>query len=313
MARGSGRGVVARLTCSLLAVALLTGCTDALDAAPVVSPPATTTTSLPEVTSTSTSTVPTTTSLPEITTTTVSTTTTTVTGEIPDIGADVLIPGGAGPFPAVVLVHGGGWVAGSPTLMTDLARFLTVEGFLTVNTPYTLSGEVAGYPLAVDDVACAVRYAAEHPSGTGSVAIVGHSAGAHIGSLVALDSGSYGTDCPIPDPVAPTRFVGLAGPYDVARLGPLMLPFFGVSPSQDPDLWRAGNPMYQVEDNPALSSLIMHGEEDGFVDLSFATDFAESLNEAGSPAVVEIVESARHNDMDDPFYVGDLIATWLQR
>lgn len=310
MVRGSGRGVVARLTCSLLAVALLTGCADALDTAPVVSLPPSTTTSLPDATSTT---------VPVSTTTTiivpVSTTTTTIsdTGEFPDIVADVLIPEGAGPFPAVVLVHGGGWVAGAPSLMADLARFLTAEGFLTVNTPYTLSGDVVGYPIAVDDVACAVRYAARHPSGDGTVAIVGHSAGAHIGSLVALDPDSYGTDCPLTDPVVPERFVGLAGPYDVARLGPFILPFFGVSPSQDPDLWRAGNPMSQVDGNPALSSLIMHGEEDGFVDFSFATDFADALTGAGSEALIEVVEAARHNDMDDPIFVGDLIAIWLER
>ena len=71
-----------------------------------------------------------------------------------------LIPEGEGPFPALVLVHGGGWVAGTPSLMSGLARFLTDAGYLTVNTAYTLSNGIAGFPWAVDDVACAVRHAA---------------------------------------------------------------------------------------------------------------------------------------------------------
>jgi len=111
----------------------------------------------------------------------------------------------------------------------------------------------------------------------------------------------------------PDRLVGLAGPYDVSRLGPLILPFFGVRPNENPEMWQAGNPLNQVANNPHLASLIMHGEDDSLIDLSFATDFAEALTGAGSEAVVEVVEGARHNEMHDPDVVGDLIVAWLER
>lgn len=315
MARGQRSCVPTRLILAVLALATTSGCSAAVGTAPSTiggSPETTSTTTAPTTTTTAvttTTTVATTTTTPVTTTTTAPTTTTTVM-PVNETGADVIVPDGDGPFPALVLVHGGGWVAGTPSLMSDLASFLADQGYLTVNTPYTLSGAVPGFPDAVDDVACAVRYAAAHPAGDGTVTIIGHSAGAHIGSLVALSAGSYGEDCPI-DPVVPVRFVGLAGPYDVARLGPFMLPFFGASPGDAPAAWAAGNPMLHVEDNPSLSSLIMHGENDGFVDISFATDFADALVGAGSEAEVEVVEGARHNDMDDPRFVGDLIAAWL--
>ena len=74
-----------------------------------------------------------------------------------------------------------------------------------------------------------------------------------------------------------------------------------------------GNPLNQAANNPDLASLLMHGEEDGLIDLSFATDFAEALNGAGSEAFVEVVEGARHNEMHDPDIVGDLIVAWLER
>jgi acetyl esterase/lipase len=225
----------------------------------------------------------------------------------------VRVPEGTGPFPALVLVHGGGWVSGTPTLMSDLARFLTGEGYLTVNTAYTLSNGVAGFPTAIDDVACAVRHAAAHPQSDGTVGIVGFSAGAHIAALAALDDGSYGAVCSLSDPVVPDRLVGLAGPYDVTRLGALILPFFGVSPGEDPDLWVAGNPLLQVARNPRLDTLLLHAGNDGLVDLDFATDFADALTGAGSTALVEVVEGARHGDLQDPEVVGDLIAAWLAR
>jgi len=305
--RRSGRSLAPRLTARIVVVALaLAGCSQASGTS------STTTT----VGATEPSTTTTTTTIPSTTTTTVpasSSTGSAPTADLSEIDVDVLIPKGEGPFPAAVLVHGGGWVAGTPDLMDNLARFLTEQGLLTVNTAYTLANDIAGFPIAVDDVACAVRLAAAHPSGDGTVAVIGHSAGAHLSALVALDVDRYGADCPLEDPVIPDRLVGLAGPYDVSRLGPLMLPFFGVGPADDPEMWQAGNPMFQAGNNPGLSSLLMHGEEDALVDVSFATRFADVLIAAGSEALVEVVEGARHNDMHDPDFVGDLIITWLER
>jgi len=290
---GSRRGITARLITFTLLVLAISACAPA---------------SSPETTGT-TQTAPTSTNSPLDTSTSAGTATTHLSGA----DLDIRIPEGEGPFPAVVLIHGGGWVGGSPELMTDMARFLTNVGYLTVNTAYTLSNGIAGFPVAVDDVACAVRNAADHPDSDGSVAVIGHSAGAHLAALAALDIGVYGQGCELTEPVIPNRLVGLAGPYEVARLGPLILPFFGVRPNEDPEMWQAGNPLSQVANNPDLSSLIMHGEEDALLDLSYATDFADALKEAGSEALVEVVEGARHTEMHDPEVVGELIVAWLER
>lgn len=225
-----------------------------------------------------------------------------------------MVPEGAGPFPAVVLVHGGGWVTGSPAIMRPLARELNEEGYLTVNTRYTLSSlRIPGFPEAVDDVACAVRYAAAHPDSDGSVAVIGHSAGAHIGSLVALTGDDYVDGCDIEGSGVPERFVGLAGPYDVSRLGLAIAPFFGSAPQEDPESWATGNPQLLTDENTSLDSLIMYGDRDGLVSDDFAADFQEALEGSGSTALLERVEGARHSQMHDPDFVGDLIVTWLGR
>lgn len=299
MVPGSGRRVAPWLIACVLALLFASACAPA----PGTETTGTSdqnTTSLPPSSTTATSVVA------AVTTTTPTT--------ISDVDIEVALPEGEGPFPVVVLVHGGGWVGGSPDLMRDLARFLTEEGYLTVNAAYTLANGTAGFPVAVDDIACAVRRAAEHPDGDGTVAVIGHSSGAHLAALVALDEGGvYGEGCASTQPFIPDRLVGLAGPYDVARLGPLIFPFFGIRPNEDPEIWQAGNPMNQAGNNLGLSSLIMHGEEDALIDLSFATDFVDALTEAGSEALVEVVEGARHNAMHDPDIVGDLIVAWLER
>ena len=197
--------------------------------------------------------------------------------------------------------------------MRDLARFLNREGFLTVNAPYQLAGERPGFPDAMDDVACAVRFAAAHPDSDGSVAVIGHSAGAHISAVVALTGDRYAEDCPVEGSGVPERLVGLAGPYDVERLGFLMLPFFGGGPNVEPLAWEAGNPQGLTDQNTNLMSLIMYGENDGLVDESFAIDFHAALVDSGSETLLELVEDARHNQMRDPDWVGALIVTWLER
>lgn len=308
MVSGPGSRSPRRLTAAVAALLLCAACASA---ATIEAGPTSGVEAFPSTAGTVVS-MPTTT-LPGATTTPIPSGTSAPVAPTMDTRLETLVPEGPGPFPAAVLVHGGGWTGGSPDLMAELARFLTDQGFLTVNAGYTLADGTAGFPAAVDDVACAVRHAAAHPEGDGTVAVIGHSAGAHLAALVALDPGVYGTGCTIEESLLPDRLVGLAGPYDVARIGPLLVPFFGVGPGEDPELWVSGNPLLQAANNPGLSTLIMHGGSDGLVDYSFAADFADALGEAGAQVVVEIVEGARHRDMHDPEFVGDLIITWLER
>lgn len=294
MARRRRRGLTA-----LLIVTILVGCAGEGAEEP------TTTSSVATTTTTSTTLAPSTTGPSSDTTTSID----------PGVmNAEVAVPDGSGPFPAVVLVHGGGWVTGRPGLIGPLADYLNENGFLTVNTSYTLATqERPAFPDAVEDVACAVGYARSHPDSDGSVTVIGHSAGAHIGAIVALTGNDYVGDCPIPGGGVPDRFVGLAAPYDVSRLGLAVAAFFGDGPERLPEAWNAGNPLLLTDENPELEALIMYGELDGIVSTSFAIDFHEALRLSGADSLLELVEGARHNDMHDPDLVGDLIVTWLRR
>jgi acetyl esterase/lipase len=296
MARRQGR----RLTALLILLAM-PACSPAAGETEPVTSSATTTIAA----ATTTTSVLRTTSIPVVSTS--------IDGPI-EVDAQVGVPSGDGPFPAVVLVHGGGWVTGSPDLLRPLADYLVERGHLTVNIRYALADfEDAAFPEAVDDVACAVRFAATHPDSDGTVAVIGHSAGAHIGALVALTGDRYAAGCPHPGSGVPDRFVGLAGPYDVSRLGIAIVAFFGAGPEQAPEVWEAGNPQLLTDENPNLDSLIIYGDEDGLVDARFAIDFFEALSLSGSQSLLELVEGAGHNDVHDPDLVGDLVVTWLDR
>lgn len=297
MARRRSRRLAALLTLSALAATSCQG--DGLDP----------TTTVIEATSTSSST--TTTSIIITTTTTTPTTTTASTFPPAPGGAQVMVPEGEGPFPAIVLVHGGGWVIGDPSTMAPLAGYLTGEGFLTVNTPYQLSLASPGFPGAVQDVSCAVAYAASHPDSDGSVTLIGHSAGAHISAIVALNAAPYDDECDVPDSGSPDRLIGLAGPYDVNRIGSLMVPFFGVEQVTDPELWDSGNPHRLVELRPGIEVLLIHGGADPVVPPDFTEDFGDDLVAAGAIVTVEVLEGVDHPGARSPAFVGELIVEWL--
>ncbi len=197
--------------------------------------------------------------------------------------------------------------------MRPLARFLSDQGFMTVNTNYTLSDEQPGFPAAINDVACAVRLAQTHPESDGTVVILGHSAGAHIAAVVALTGNQYGAGCPYQGSGLPDKLVGLAGPNNVERLGFIMIPFFGGGPQVEPDAWFAGNPLNHVSENTNLVTLLLHGDADGIVDIGFSYEFETALTDAGSDVLMEVVEGANHEMLREANVVGDLIVTWLLR
>ena len=51
----------------------------------------------------------------------------------------------------------------------------------------------------------------------------------------------------------------------------------------------------------------------GIVDDSFASEFHQALVNSGSESVIERVEGARHMNVRQPEWVGDLIVVWLER
>ena len=239
-------------------------------------------------------------------------TTTTTTGTTEPPTTELGIPQGDGTFPAAVLVHGGGWVVGTPATMTALADYLNLRGYLTVNTAYQLSINSPGFPGAVEDVSCAVARAASHPRSNGEVTIIGHSAGAHIGAIVALAGDSYDDRCEPPDSGSPARFVGLAGPYDVERVGGIVVAFFGVDQQTDPGLWASGNPMNLVDGDTDVEVLLIHGDADGVVPVDFSESFATSLEEGGLPVDLAILPGVNHSRVTSPQVVGDLIVDWME-
>ncbi len=106
--------------------------------------------------------------------------------------AEWLVPPQAGDA-RLVYLHGGGWVAGSPTSHRAIAAELALGSRRAVLVPdYRLAPEHP-FPAGLADAAAALGHAARHgPDGPGAaagVALAGDSAGGNMAAVLALSLG----------------------------------------------------------------------------------------------------------------------------
>jgi gluconolactonase len=93
-----------------------------------------------------------------------------------------------GPKPAIVVVHGGGWLNGDKTKFRALAVELANRGYVTAAIEYRLAGE-ALFPAGIHDCNAAVRFLRAHAEkyeiDPQRIGAVGGSAGGHLVGLMA--------------------------------------------------------------------------------------------------------------------------------
>ncbi|MFN2473982.1 MAG: alpha/beta hydrolase, partial [Sphingomicrobium sp.] len=118
-------------------------------------------------------------------------------------------------LPVVVFFYGGGWAAGSRSDYGFAGAAYASRGFITVLPDYRLVPQVR-FPAFVQDGAAAVRWVHDNIGRYGGdpkrISVAGHSAGAYIGAMLALDP-HYLRDAGT-DPKVIRAAALLAGPYD---------------------------------------------------------------------------------------------------
>lgn len=231
----------------------------------------------------------------------------------PGRAAVLELPAGE-PAGVVVLVPGGGWASADPGGFASLASTLVDSGLAVVTITYGTSGTGDRYPTPVLDVACAASYAAAQVPDL-PVVLVGHSAGAHLAALAALQppgtpDAPADDECSSPQHLA-DAVVGLAGPYDLAEVD-FAAELFGASRDEEPALWTEGNPVTWAPERPAVPFLLLHGDADSVVPTSFSTSFGQVLRQNGHDVVVEILPGVDHGDVFQGDVVGDLLARWVE-
>src|SRR5213080_4203494 len=139
------------------------------------------------------------------------------------LAGDLYLPAGAGPFPALVAAHGGGWQAGARSAFQYWGPYLAARGYALFAISYRLAKKGQKmFPQAVTDVRAAVQFvrgsAGEIKVDPERIGLFGASAGAHLASLAALGGESAPFKGAYPDDAhaaVATKVKALVGVYGV--------------------------------------------------------------------------------------------------
>ena len=231
---------------------------------------------------------------------------------------DAYVPDGDGPFPVLIIVHGGGWSSGDKAtdIVPVFAPYATNFTWFSIN--YRLA-PIFHWPACFDDVQTAVRWvkqhATEYKGDPGHIALLGYSAGGH---LVTLAGTLAANDLHV------QAIVGMAPPTDLVwdnerrgGLSPSMRALFDFDSTNITEdrraLLKQFSPLTYVK--PGLPPfLLIQGSADKTVPYLGTTNFMARLQAANIPCDLIVITNGQHRIADwskfDPAWQSKL-TVWL--
>ena len=227
-------------------------------------------------------------------------------------------PDPAKPRPAVVMIHGGGWVGGDKAAPREfqVGTTLARAGYVCASVNYKLDGNDR-WPTNLFDCKNAVRFlranAEKYHVDPARIGVIGGSAGGHLALMVAYTSdvpaltpaGADATPYPgvsdrvrcvvdlygITDPRTRRNTDKDGNPVGPPRTRSALLP--KTTPATHADAWRLTAPVEHVSPQ-SPPTLILHGTADTTVDRDQATQLADELRAAGVEHELILLEGVGH-------------------
>lgn len=208
-------------------------------------------------------------------------------------------------YPAVVIIHGGGWTGGVKNAAREenIGNTLATHGYVALSIDYKLHDPTSPpdqlcWPQNLHDCKTAVRWLRKNAErlhiDPKRIGAIGGSAGGHLTSMLAVTQAKDGLDPKGPYGEYPCDIqcaVDLYGPIDVTtrkEISALRQPR-----AQAPELYKAFSvTTYLDKDDPPF--LILHGTADKTVDVEQSRLFARALAKVGVEHQLEIIEGAPH-------------------
>jgi alpha-L-fucosidase 2 len=207
-----------------------------------------------------------------------------------DLLMDACIPEGSGPFPAAIIVHGGGWEAGDKvTYVSPLFEPLAKSRIAWFSIDYRLT-PYARVPDQLDDVRSAIRYVRQHAErfhiDQNRLALIGESASGHLVTQVASE--------PCPD-CSPQAVVSFYGVYNLTQWANgeewqrhALTRLFG---DRVPEAAARYSPLEHITSSlPPI--LLIQGTKDELYEGTL--EYAARLREAGAHSELVLLEGAPH-------------------
>ncbi len=215
-------------------------------------------------------------------------------GPHPEQYADVRLPDGPGPHPAVVSLHGGYFQAQyGLDLHEPMARRLVAAGCAVANVEYRRADAGGSFEETTADVVAAVSalHGLEDVDLRPGLAVVGHSAGGYLALwaaahpqvhlVVALAAASDLVDC-------------VRGGYD----GGGIVRWMGATPQTAPERYAGADLLARLP--TGATTWLFHGTADPLVPAAQSVRFAAAAQAAGDDAHLELLDSEGHFTVIEP-------------
>lgn len=214
-------------------------------------------------------------------------------GPLAEHRLDVYLPklAAQAPRPLIVFWHGGRWSFGDKSEYRFVGTALAALGCVAVVPNYRHYPQVkmSGF---LADAATAARWALEHAAEYGAdprrVYVMGHSAGAHLAAMLALDR-RYLQAAGVTEDTRLAGVIGLSGPYD----------FLPLEEADVQDMF--GPPAHYPQSQPinyvnaaAPPMLLAHGLLDETVRPKNSRNLAGALQNAGAQVTLLLYERVTH-------------------
>jgi len=219
----------------------------------------------------------------------------------PDEVLDAYVPiDGKTSRPAVIVVHGGGWVSGDKSTFASESLALAQAGFSVFDINYFLATPgVPGYPQEGDDVAASIVWVRANAARFGvdptRIGGLGSSAGANLIALVALQgSGPQTTGSRLMAAVtwsAPVNLAQLASP-SCSNPDACILSYLGCTLAACPNTYVAASPVTYIDASDPPMEIFNSSNE--LVPESQAQELSQDLTAVGVPNTLVIYPGTAH-------------------
>jgi len=207
---------------------------------------------------------------------------------------DIYLPRKGKPTGFAVFIHGGTWRSGHKNEYAYVGQALAAHGIATAVVGYRLFPEVR-FPEFANDIAQALAWlevrGQEYGFHTESgVVMIGHSAGAHLASLVPMDE-SYANEFGF-SPSMVKGVIGIAGIYSFkAENSALMSDIF--QPVADPNDFFEAKPINYLKKN-GIPLRLIHGRKDQTVACRSAERMFKNALLVDHPVDIHVEEKYGH-------------------